>query len=267
VAHYKKSLADRKDVMFISWPTEASTAPYLPYARKNGITWTVMPVERKAGIGNYGLMEIPGILVLDRFGTILLATNKIKGAPMEAAETALTQLNGVLKPVSMEFVSAKIPETASQPETPPTTEVKPTTEAPAAQQPVEMKWLDCDKIIADCMTQSRDAKGVVRTSINKTVFDNKYRGLHIKFSGTVDAVKKPEGIVIFKGTGRWPTNYHVRATFPPDKLAELDKLAKGRTVTLEADIADFSLPDMDVAVMGMGPSRIILLKNIKLEGE
>jgi len=265
VGHFKKSLADRKDVMFISWPTEASTAPYLPYARKKGITWTVMPVERKALIGDYGLMEIPGIVVVDRFGTFLLATNKIQGAPLEAAEKALAQLDGVLKPVSMEFVSAKIPEVSPQAEAPAaTTEVKPTTETPPAQQAVEMKWLDCDKIIGDCMQQTRDPRGGIRTSINKTVFDNKYRGLRVKFSGVVDAVKKTEGIVVFKGTGRWPTNYHVRASFPPDKLAELGKLQKGRNVTLEADIADFTLPEIDAGAMGMGPSRIILLNQVKI---
>jgi len=98
VAHYNKTLADRKDVAFVSWPTDATTPPFLEYARANTIPWPALPAERKSLFANLGVFEIPGILVVDRFGNRLLATNQFPGAPLDAADAALVQLNGVLKP-------------------------------------------------------------------------------------------------------------------------------------------------------------------------
>jgi hypothetical protein len=97
VEHFNKSLADRTDVAFVTWPTEATTPPMLDYMKQNKIPWPTIPAEKKLTIGDFGVMEIPGILVLDRFGTIRLATNKLPGAPLEAADAALAQLNDTLK--------------------------------------------------------------------------------------------------------------------------------------------------------------------------
>ena len=96
--HYNKSLADRKDVAFVSWPTDATTPPYLEYARQNTIPWPNLPAERKSLFANLGVFEIPGILVVDRFGNRLLATNQLPGPPLEAADATLAKLDGVLKP-------------------------------------------------------------------------------------------------------------------------------------------------------------------------
>lgn len=98
IDHYQKSLANRKDVAFVSWPTDVTTPPYLQYARDNAIPWPTLPVERKNLFANLGVFEIPGILVVDRFGNRLLATNQINGQPLEAANTTLAKLNDVLKP-------------------------------------------------------------------------------------------------------------------------------------------------------------------------
>lgn len=283
VEHYNRSLAQREDVAFVSWPTESTTPPYLAYAARKKIPWLTIPRERTGILTEIGVVEIPGIIVTDRFGNVLLATNKIRGTPMEAADRALAQLDGVLKPAAMEFLNAKIPDTALQPE--PTIAPAPagnvSTSEPAIQSsapatvappvtpppPAGPQWLDCDAILKDCMQTSQDAKGVTRTSLNRQAFDQKYRGTRVKFTGTVDAVRKTEGIVVFRGTGKWPHNYHVRASFPTDKLSELDKFTRGRTVTLEADLAEFALPDLDVAAFGMGPSRIITLNRVTVLDE
>ncbi len=97
VEHFNKSLADRKDVAFVSWPTDATTPPYLEYARQNSIPWPSLPAERKSLFANLGVFEIPGILVVDRFGNRVLATNTLPGAPLDAADAVLAKLNTVLE--------------------------------------------------------------------------------------------------------------------------------------------------------------------------
>jgi hypothetical protein len=98
VEHYNKSLAERKDVAFVGWPTDATTPPYLQYARANNIPWPSLPAERKSLFANLGVFEIPGILVVDRFGNRLLATNTQPGPPLDAAEATLAKLDDTLKP-------------------------------------------------------------------------------------------------------------------------------------------------------------------------
>jgi len=91
-------LTDRKDVAFVSWPTDATTPAYLEYARANSIPWPSLPAERKSLFANLGVFEIPGILVVDRFGKRVLATNTQPGAPLEAADATLARLNESLGP-------------------------------------------------------------------------------------------------------------------------------------------------------------------------
>jgi hypothetical protein len=98
VAHYNQSLADRKDVAVVGWPTDAITPPYLEYARQSSMPWPSLPAERKSLFANLGVFQIPGILVVDRFGNRLLATNTQSGAPLEAADATLAKLDAVLKP-------------------------------------------------------------------------------------------------------------------------------------------------------------------------
>jgi hypothetical protein len=99
IEHFNQNLAARKDVAFVSWPTDATTPPYLQYARQKAIPWPTLPVERKTLFANLGVFEIPGILVVDRFGNRVLASNQTPGAPLAAAETTLAKLDNALKPV------------------------------------------------------------------------------------------------------------------------------------------------------------------------
>ncbi len=98
IEHYQQTLADRMDVAFVSWPTDATTPPYLAYVRENSIPWPNLPVERKSLFANLGVFQIPGILVVDRFGNRVLASNTQPGAPLEAADATLAKLAAVLKP-------------------------------------------------------------------------------------------------------------------------------------------------------------------------
>lgn len=99
VEHFKKTLADRKDVAFVSWPTDVTTPPYLQYARENSIPWPTLPSEHASLFAQLGVFQIPGILVVDRFGNRLLATNQLSGPPLEAAEATLVKLNDALQPI------------------------------------------------------------------------------------------------------------------------------------------------------------------------
>jgi hypothetical protein len=103
VEHFNKSLAGRKDVVFLVEPTDATTPPMLAYMKQKAIPWPAIPTENKAVIHAFGVenvdgAEIPGILVLDRFGNALLSSKKLPGQPMEAAEAALAKLDSVLTP-------------------------------------------------------------------------------------------------------------------------------------------------------------------------
>ena len=106
----------------------------------------------------------------------------------------------------------------------------------------------------------RDARNAVHTQLNGQKFEQRYRGRRVKYSGVIDAFKKAEGAVVFKGAGKWPENYHVEAVFPPEKMSVLDKLQKGQRLGIEGDITGFTLPQMDTGIPGItGPSRTIRL--------
>ena len=101
VDYYNTNLADRKDVKFIVWSTEHNMSRIQRYMKEQGMPWTAL-TEKSARVVTSAYreaaarFEIPGIQVIDRFGNELLATNKIPGRPIPAAETALTKLNEVL---------------------------------------------------------------------------------------------------------------------------------------------------------------------------
>ena len=101
VEYFNKALAKREDVAVLTWPTEAETAPMLAYTKSKNIPWPTIPAEIKGQIGSLinqrGVFEIPGILVVDRFNTPLLSTSNMSGAPLDAANAALAQLDSVLK--------------------------------------------------------------------------------------------------------------------------------------------------------------------------
>jgi hypothetical protein len=104
VEHFNKTLANRKDVAFVTWPSDQATSLMLTYARKNMIPWPTVPLEKidvlskeEEMLSRNGVINLPGILVVDRFGSPLLATSKLNGQPLDAANAALAQLDTVLK--------------------------------------------------------------------------------------------------------------------------------------------------------------------------
>lgn len=105
VDHFNKTLANRKDVAFVTMPaSDDSTRLMLNYVRQNMIPWPTIPLEKRdvlnkesITISKDGVINLPGILVVDRFGRPLLATNKIGGQPLDAANSALAQLSTVIK--------------------------------------------------------------------------------------------------------------------------------------------------------------------------
>ena len=142
------------------------------------------------------------------------------------------------------------------------------TPAPAAPAPAEVKTLDPATVLADCMQVVRNANGAVNTKLIGKVFDERYLAKRVKYSGTIDSIKKADGSVIFKSAGKWPQNYHVLAIFPPDKKSLLDSFKKGQQLTIEADLAGFALPKLDAGVEGiMGPSRTITLNQATILNE
>lgn len=101
VEHYNATLAGRKDVAFLTWTGESTTPPMLAYVKKNKIPWPTIPaMARVSGrmYQDYGLINTPSLLVLDRFGTLRLCTSRFPDAPLDAANASLTQLDSVLKP-------------------------------------------------------------------------------------------------------------------------------------------------------------------------
>jgi len=96
VEHYNAVLAGRDRVAFFGSSTDATMPPYFAYVKSTGMPWPTLPHQNKnvmIALGNLGVLEIPGIVVFDKFGQVLLSTNRIGGAPLAAAESALAQLD------------------------------------------------------------------------------------------------------------------------------------------------------------------------------
>lgn len=126
-----------------------------------------------------------------------------------------------------------------------------------APQPAQVAVLDPTALINDCITVTYDANNSATASINTAVFAEKYDGKRVKYSGTVDSLKKDSGIIVFKGSGKWPKNWHVEAS-PPAGTAVSPK--KGDQLAVDGTITALLLPDVDVAMFGVGPSRTIRLE-------
>ncbi len=124
--YFNKSLAGRKDVALVSWSNDHTTQPMLDYARQNAIPWPTIPVEKNNVINKQamivargGTINLPAILVLDRFGTPLLSTSKFSSLPLDAANAAMLQLDTVLKPDNSPFTQTPVSYETQQVETPP----------------------------------------------------------------------------------------------------------------------------------------------------
>jgi hypothetical protein len=101
VEHYNKVLAGRKDVVFFGSPTDATMPPYYAYVKQRGMPWPTVPNgpdQIFLRVSETQQIEIPGLIVFDKFGNVLLSTAKMRGEPLPVAEQALAKLDDVLKP-------------------------------------------------------------------------------------------------------------------------------------------------------------------------
>lgn len=104
VDHVKQNFANRKDVLFFGSSTDTEgMKPYFAYAQRTGMPWSTLPDEMEDAIkSSYGLrrIEIPGVIVMDKFGNVLLATPLLRGTPLQAADQALEKLDAAVAPRS-----------------------------------------------------------------------------------------------------------------------------------------------------------------------
>ena len=86
VAYYKKdTLADRQDVQVLGIGNDRQMADYYAYAKKNQYAWPILPNENMLvtfALGNLGRMfQMPGIIVIDKNGTIQASTLRHAARP------------------------------------------------------------------------------------------------------------------------------------------------------------------------------------------
>jgi hypothetical protein len=99
VAYYNKSLADRKDVQVISMANDRQMPVFYAYAKKNQYAWPVMPNQYLAFtevLGNLGTIQMPGIIVFDKNGTIVASTLRQQGTPLQTADGVVAQIDKML---------------------------------------------------------------------------------------------------------------------------------------------------------------------------
>ncbi len=104
VEHYNQVLAGRDRVAFFGSATDATMPPYFAYVKASSMPWPTLPNESKhvlSALGLKGVIQIPGIVVFDKHGNVLLSTNRMTGTPIAAAENALAQLDERLKPAQL----------------------------------------------------------------------------------------------------------------------------------------------------------------------
>ncbi len=150
--------------------------------------------------------------------------------------------------------------TATWSQPPPTASAPTPAPAPAAPATAEVKMLDPVSILADCMVVVRNAQKGITPKLNGRVFEDRYQAKRFKYSGTIDSIKKSDGSVNFKSSGKWPQNYYVHAVFPSDKKSVVEGFKKGQQLTIEGELSSFALPKLDAGAEGLfGPSRTITL--------
>lgn len=101
VAHYNEVLAGKENVAFFGSSTDATMPPYFAYVKRSNQPWPILPPENKfamMALGDLGVIEIPGIIVFDKFGNVIMSTSRMRGAPLPVAEAALAKLDSQLAP-------------------------------------------------------------------------------------------------------------------------------------------------------------------------
>ena len=70
----------------------------------DSIPFVTLPTEKSSdtlfAMVSFRSVEIPGLVVWDKFGNVLLATPLMGGEPLATADTALAKLDAVLQPAA-----------------------------------------------------------------------------------------------------------------------------------------------------------------------
>jgi hypothetical protein len=99
VAYYKKALADRPDVQVLGIGSDQQMPVYYAYAKKNGYAWPILPNENMlltSALENLGTIQMPGIIVFDKNGTIEASTLRQRGTPLQTADGVVAQIDKLL---------------------------------------------------------------------------------------------------------------------------------------------------------------------------
>ncbi len=126
--------------------------------------------------------------------------------------------------------------------------------------------LDPAVVVKDCCAATRKPDGTITTNIKYEVFNDKYRNKTLQYGGTVDAVNESKRSLMFKGGGNWPYNWKVEVLFSNNAQASLSQELKGKELTVEGTLTSIILPSPDVALLGVGPARVIRLENARIIG-
>lgn len=99
VAYVNKTLADRKDTQVIGIGSDKQMPTYYAYAKKNEYTWPILPNENSillSALGELGTIQMPGIIVFDKNGTIVASTLRQRGTPLQTADGVVKQIDKLL---------------------------------------------------------------------------------------------------------------------------------------------------------------------------
>jgi hypothetical protein len=99
VAYYDKTLAPRKDVQVLGIASDRQLPVYFAYAKKNKYGWPIVQNDNMSfttALGELGMIQMPGIIVLDKNGTIEASTLKQHGTPLQTADGVVAEIDKLL---------------------------------------------------------------------------------------------------------------------------------------------------------------------------
>jgi hypothetical protein len=99
VTYYKKALADRADVQVVGIGNDRQMPVYYAYAKKNQYTWPILPNENMLltnALETLGTIQMPGIIVFDKNGTIEASTLRQRGTPLQTADGVVAEIDKLL---------------------------------------------------------------------------------------------------------------------------------------------------------------------------
>jgi hypothetical protein len=99
VAYFNKTLAQRKDVQVLGISSDHQLPVYYAYAKKNKYGWPIVQNDNMSftvALGELGMVQMPGIIVLDKNGTIEASTLKQRGTPLQTADGVVAEIDQLL---------------------------------------------------------------------------------------------------------------------------------------------------------------------------